>query len=744
MDNRIIKTISLAAIIFLGFSLAACGKKTSEETESENNDGYEYVATFESIESPIEDGNIYTSRIENGYIYSLIEVPNEDENQSFSLDYKVEKVNISTKESEIIDIDLNREAQQGVSLFVNAFFVFEDGFGFLKNNYNFETEKTSYCVIFTDRNGKYVSTVSFDNIVADGYISNSEVDKSGNLYIATDNGIYKMNKTGDVLGTVKNNDYLNGLEISEDGTVYVVKYSRDSGKTEIDVVDFSKGKLVKEKDSTVTNASGLSFLNNGNLLIHGSESVYEYNLKTKEENKLWKWMDVDLDSVFDIHIEQTEDGSYQFAYQSFNNNAPSKLELVTIQKRAITPDNQKNVIKLACLGLDYSVKEKIVDFNKHNSDYRIQVEDYYEKYSDWQTGYSQLQIDVTQDAFDIVCSDSSQGLFWVEKGLFTDVYPYMKNDSDIPFEDLNETVFKAYEKDGKLYFVIPTISINTVIGSKKTLGDMTSWTIDDLARFRKENPDKMFFNYGTQLQVAEVLIAFSMSDFVDFEKGDCNFETDEFKKILEIAKTFPKEIDYENYQEWESVMSGDIMFMSTSISGYDEMSIYPQLFDGEVTFIGYPSCNGKGNTFFANKIYGICEKSQYKEAAWDFLKTLYSDDFQEEIYNGFPVNKKVFENRLKEAVKESVYKDENGTERRNSNSSWTYENITLYLYKPTEEEAKVIRDLYESVDSIIDYDDEFMNLILEEADAYFSEQKSFEEVSKIIQSRANIYIAEKR
>lgn len=420
------------------------------------------------------------------------------------------------------------------------------------------------------------------------------------------------------------------------------------------------------------------------------------------------------------------------------------MELVTINKRAITPENQKKVIKMACIGLDYSVKEKIVDFNKYNSDYRIQVEDYYDKYSDWETGYSQLQIDATQEAFDIVCSDSSQGLFLAEKGLFTDVYPYMKNDSDISFEDLNESVLKAYEKDGKLYYVIPSISINTVIGSKKTLGDMTSWTIDDMARFRKENPDKMFFNYGTQLQVAEVLMSFSMNDFVDFEKGNCNFETDEFKELLEIAKTFPKEIDYENYQEWESVMSGDIMFMGAIISGYDEISMYPQLFNGEVTFIGYPSSDGKGNTFFASRMYGVCENSQYKDAAWDFLKTLYSDDYQENIYNGFPVNKKVFENRLKEAVKESVYKDENGTERRSAKGSWTYDDITLYLYNPTEEEAKVLRGLYESVDSVIDYDSEFMGLILEEADAYFSGQKSFEEVSKVIQSRANIYIAEKR
>lgn len=260
MDNRIIKAISLAAIIFLGFSLAACGKKTNEETESQNNDGYEYVATFESIESPIENGNIYTARIESGYIYSLVEVSNEDENKTFTLDYKIDKVNISTKEREVIDIDLNREEEQRAFQFVNGFFVFEDGFCFLKNNYNFETEKTSYCMIFTDRNGNYTSTASFDNIVADGYIVNSKIDKIGNLYLATDKGIYKIDKTGNILGDVKNNDYINGLEVSEDGTVYVVTFSHDAGKTEIDVVDFSKGKLVKEADSLATNATGLSLL----------------------------------------------------------------------------------------------------------------------------------------------------------------------------------------------------------------------------------------------------------------------------------------------------------------------------------------------------------------------------------------------------------------------------------------------------------------------------------------------------
>ena len=45
---------------------------------------------------------------------------------------------------------------------------------------------------------------------------------------------------------------------------------------------------------------------------------------------------------------------------------------------------------------------------------------------------------------------------------------------------------------------------------------------------------------------------------------------------------------------------------------------------------------------------------------------------------------------------------------------------------------------------MMDYDTSIINIVKEEAAAYFAGQKSAEEVTKLIQSKANIYINEQK
>ena len=50
----------------------------------------------------------------------------------------------------------------------------------------------------------------------------------------------------------------------------------------------------------------------------------------------------------------------------------------------------------------------------------------------------------------------------------------------------------------------------------------------------------------------------------------------------------------------------------------------------------------------------------------------------------------------------------------------------------------------ESLTQCYQYDEPMMKIILEEASAFFSGQKSAEEIANLIQSRVSIYVAEGR
>ena len=68
-----------------------------------------------------------------------------------------------------------------------------------------------------------------------------------------------------------------------------------------------------------------------------------------------------------------------------------------------------------------------------------------------------------------------------------------------------------------------------------------------------------------------------------------------------------------------------------------------------------------------------------------------------------------------------------------------------YTYHPvTDEEADIYRTLLNTAKVAKVADNKIYEIISEEAGAYFSGQKSPEEVASIIQSRVNIYIQETR
>ena len=64
----------------------------------------------------------------------------------------------------------------------------------------------------------------------------------------------------------------------------------------------------------------------------------------------------------------------------------------------------------------------------------------------------------------------------------------------------------------------------------------------------------------------------------------------------------------------------------------------------------------------------------------------------------------------------------------------------------TQEDVDKLKDLISRVDgiSINQQDSNLMNIITEEAEAYFKGQKSLDDVTSIIQSRATIYVNENK
>ena len=106
------------------------------------------------------------------------------------------------------------------------------------------------------------------------------------------------------------------------------------------------------------------------------------------------------------------------------------------------------------MGLDWSLRSKIVEYNKSNDQYRIQVVDYseYATDDDYNAGITKLTTEIISGSVpDLFLTSSLPIDKYAAKGVVADLYTFMDGGSGLSRDYFVPQVLKAIEKDGKLY-----------------------------------------------------------------------------------------------------------------------------------------------------------------------------------------------------------------------------------------------------------------------------------------------------
>jgi ABC-type glycerol-3-phosphate transport system substrate-binding protein len=354
----------------------------------------------------------------------------------------------------------------------------------------------------------------------------------------------------------------------------------------------------------------------------------------------------------------------------------------------------------------------------------------------------------------VIANDPSIIHNYISKGLFTDLTDYIKNDPDINFDDIFPNLIKASSYNDKIYEIVPSFTISTVAGKKSVLGDRNSWTMEEFLQFKNSlQPGMSMFADATRENMLYNFLSVNVSDYMDFGKGKCYFDTPEFVSLLEYLKEFPKSEEmytneyWENY-DYESAESAyrenKVVLQPTSIYDIRELKYLIRGTFGEaVTFIGYPCKEGNGSSINPMASYAISAKSAYKDAAWDFVKYYYSNEYQQKLTWGIPASMAQFDENAKQSTEKPYYMDENN-QKVEYDDTYYINGQEIVIEPLSEAEIAGIKEFVKSVDRISSYSEDIQNIITEDAEPFFQGQKTAEEVAKIIQSRANIYINEKQ
>ncbi|MCL2253019.1 MAG: ABC transporter substrate-binding protein [Lachnospiraceae bacterium] len=430
--------------------------------------------------------------------------------------------------------------------------------------------------------------------------------------------------------------------------------------------------------------------------------------------------------------------------------------LVRLKNSDIPPDANKKNITLATMKSNFVLKDTIIDFNKNNSEYYIEIKEYWKEGQLIADTLTELNLDLASGKIpDILMIDHGIPInSYGSKGLFVDLYEYIDKDPELNRNDYLPNILKMQETDGKLYSIAAGFMIETVVSPvslyNEGVSGKTRLTWDDFTTLLDKKYEvkvpiaSRYANHMSKKHILQNAIRIDMNIFIDFETKKCNFNTSEFITVLKnIDRYFPEpyiNVGIDDYLE------GKVVFRNDTIFGFLETKVPELYYFGEpITYIGFPTINAAAGSFaILNYPMAISAKSEVKDGAWEYVKSIITDfqfvgvksganmDKSGQVA-GFPIHSAALK-EMAEAVKIST----------GEKFTRTYDGITL-TYDPvlTDEDVDKILELIYSLEF---HDNRIergvMEIVLEEADFYFLGKKTAEEVADIIQSRVNIYLAE--
>lgn len=589
------------------------------------------------------------------------------------------------------------------------------------------------------------------------YIGDMYLDKGKALYFNLYNQFYQFDLDGNfvkpVIGEGQPNPFedVSNIITLNDGRMVATIYEENG--MSIAEIDLEAGTLgdrfvIPGRSYEFSYYPGVGY----DLYLSSTYGLYGYNLGDEDKTQIMSSIDSDF-SFYDLY-QVTGLSETEFLAITNDWDAPDTLTKFTKVDPKDVKDKQ--VITLAMVNTDWGIRRLVIDFNKKSENYRISILDYDALYSteeDWTAGRTRLNTDIVSGKVpDIILIDNSMPVdSYISKGLFADLKPFIEKDEAFAMEDFMPNIIEAFSVDGKLYSLVPSYNIDTLVAKTSEVGKERGWTVQEAQELLASKPEGTQFMVNmTRDAMMQYCFTISGSQFIDWEKGTCNFNTDEFIGMLEFIKTFPEEVNWEAMPDdfWDSYdamwREGKAIANFASIGDFrDFNNLEKGTFGEEVTMIGFPSSDGDGSAIWPNLRFALSDKSKNKDGAWEFLRTFLTDEYQETVEYGFPLNVKLLEERVQKAMERPYYMDENNN-KVEYDETYFVNGVEVAISPMTKERAdEVVAELY-SFTQIYRADDTLFNIVQEEAAPYFAGQKNAKEVASIVQSRVQIYVNENK
>jgi len=396
------------------------------------------------------------------------------------------------------------------------------------------------------------------------------------------------------------------------------------------------------------------------------------------------------------------------------------------------------------------VKNEVIRFNRANGAYRIKIVDYgaYNTNGDYTLGMQKLGTDIISgNAPDLLDTSNLPAGLYAAKGLLEDLYPYMDADPALARDDFVQGVLGGLETDGALYEAVPYFSLVTVVGKQSLFGGREGWNLDDLKAMLRSYPeDTEPFMAKTKQYLFEFACSFCLDDFVDWSSGTALFDSDAFVGLLEFCDTMPDSIDGYDYDHLFAALQGNKTLLCTAtFNDFLTLQFYQAAYGEDVSLLGFPDSGGSG-VILPRASLAISSRSAHKDAAWSFVRTFLTEEFQAQSDQGaFPSNRAALNRVIEEAMTPLYQAGSAGAQIEQPKGGMGLSmSATVDFYAATQKQVDQLLDAIDRASGVWGADENLLGIVKEEASAFFAGAKTARETADLIQARAQIYVSEQK
>lgn len=409
---------------------------------------------------------------------------------------------------------------------------------------------------------------------------------------------------------------------------------------------------------------------------------------------------------------------------------------------------EKNILTLAVFTSEMQLSgSKLLQwmdrYNKNQSDVTIEVVNYLDDYGDPWEALNQIKIEISAGKGpDMIDFGTQYSPLDASSGMMADLYPFMQKDESFDIQNFYHNIFDSFRVGESLYVLVPSYRINSYATTNSELSSLERMDIKQLMdAYNMRDEESILFPGETKKAVFGMICYGSLENYIDWDKGICYFNGDSFKETLSFANQFPLALNIaSDYSAKKLFTEGRALLYPVSLDNVYGTAMTRALYGKTPTYIGYPFDAGNGNmAAIADTAIGISSTCKNKEEAWEFLESLLDSEFQDNTKSGLPLRVSSLEQKLTDA-REPEY-DASGEMVVKEQLLFDGED-PVNLYEISAEDAETLKSIITKIEFSATVDSFLYDIMLEEADYLFNDNRNVNDVADIIQNRASTYIKE--